>query len=112
MKIGITIDISRLSLFVSGINQNAIYLAMLLKEGGNDTYLIHIKDQDTKSLDQTKKLCKKYGLNRLAFNEVSSKKLDVVISLGVTISDVMANAWRNKIQISSSFHINAVTNSS
>jgi hypothetical protein len=96
MKIGITIDISRLSLFVSGINQNAIYLAMLLKEGGNDTYLIHVKDQDTKSLDQTKKLCKKHSLNRLAFNEVSSKKLDVVISLGVTISDVMANAWRNK----------------
>jgi len=93
MKIGITIDVSRQSLFTSGINQNGVYLGMVLAEGGHDVYLTYsdasapgnsLKDIQDLNLESVK-LC--------TFKECLDIKMDVIISLGVTISSVMKAAF-------------------
>ena len=93
MKIGITIDVSRQSLFTSGINQNGVYLGTVLAEGGHDVYLTYsdasapgnsLKDIQDLNLENVK-LC--------TFKECLDIKMDVIISLGVTISSVMKAAF-------------------
>ena len=56
MKIGITLDASRNSLFTSGINQNGLYLALLFNKGGHNASLLYSPNNSGKSLDEIKDL--------------------------------------------------------
>lgn len=94
MKIGITIDIARNSLFTSGINQNALYLALLFDKGGHESYLIHSATKNPgQSLKQLQSL--KTNAKLINFQDSMSESLDVVISLGVTISKEYAKVYRS-----------------
>lgn len=93
MKIGITIDVSRKSLFVSGINQNGLYLAQVLAEGGHEVYLLYSDASEPgNSLNDIKRLDIK-NVSLSTFKESLEIKMDVIISLGVTISSVMKAAF-------------------
>jgi hypothetical protein len=93
MKIGITIDIARNSLFTSGINQNALYLGLLFDKGGHESYLIHSATTNPgKSLEQLKDL--KTNVKLINFQDSMSNSMDIVISLGVTISKEYAKVYK------------------
>lgn len=95
MKIGITIDVSRQSLFTSGINQNGVYLGLVLIKGGHDVHLVYSDgNQIGKSLEEINKL-DLGDLKVSTFKESMEIGLDVVISLGVTISTTMKAAYVN-----------------
>ena len=92
MKIGITLDATRASLFTSGINQNALYLALLFNKGGHNTDLIYSNSNAGKSLNEIKSL----PIEIVTFKEAVSQKYDIVISLGVLIEEYMADVFRKQ----------------
>lgn len=94
MKVGITLDISRGSLFTSGINQNALYLALLFQKGGHESFLIYSKRQkEGNSFNQIKEL-EMGNVKLITFEDAAHEKLDVAISLGITIETNMAALYR------------------
>ena len=92
MKIGITLDASRNSLFTSGINQNGLYLALLFNKGGHDTSLLYSKTKSGKSLDEIKDL----PVKLTTFQKAVTTKYDIIISLGVVVEEFMAKAFRKQ----------------
>lgn len=95
MKVGITLDISRGSLFTSGINQNALYLALLFQKGGHESFLIYSKRQkEGNSFNQIKEL-ELGNVKLITFEDVVKEKLDIAISLGITIEKNMAQSFRS-----------------
>ena len=92
MKIGITLDASRNSLFTSGINQNGLYLALLFNKGGHSASLLYSPNNSGKSLDEIKDL----PIDIVEFKEAVVQKYDVIISLGVVVEEFMAAAFRKQ----------------
>ena len=92
MKIGITLDASRNSLFTSGINQNGLYLALLFNKGGHDASLLYSKTKSGKSLDEIKDL----PIKLTTFQKAVTAKYDIIISLGVVVEEFMAKAFRKQ----------------
>ena len=44
MKIAISIHLGTRTIWSNGVNQNAIYLAMVLKKAGHDAHLLYSRD--------------------------------------------------------------------
>lgn len=83
MKIGITIDL-KTGLFSSGVNQNAIFVANLIKEIGYDVYLIHNKEE---SLEDFK------GIKLVSIQESFSISFDMLIQLGFAMHQWIMNKY-------------------
>lgn len=82
LNIGITVDLS-VSLFSSGINQNAIYLAEVYREIGWNPILISNGEDGRAS-----KELNIFGLDHLEIidiNDLDSTRWDILITLGVAI---------------------------
>jgi hypothetical protein len=84
--IAITIDL-RNSLWANGINQNAIYLANLLKESGYNVHLIHSLEEDLKDINGIKAITLKKSYNR---------PYHLLIQLGFTVTKKMFDNFKKK----------------
>jgi len=83
IKIGITTNLRR-SIWSSGVNQNALYLAKLLKLIGYNVYLIHDSDKTEKVNDiDIVKIDDSYKLN-----------FSLIIQLGLIVSDSFIDKHR------------------
>lgn len=95
MKIGVTINVGNSSIWSNGVNQNGIYLGMLLKEGGHDSNIIYSQstaDNNTKKfLDEIPT-----GVNSIELQESFKTKFDVVIQLGLTIEKSFTKHWKEQ----------------
>lgn len=85
IKIGITIDL-RKSIWSNGINQNAIYLANLLKKIGYDTELIHPLTDNLDDIDTIK---------TISILESYKNKYDLIIQLGFTVTSNMMVQYKH-----------------
>lgn len=92
MKIGITLDGSRQSLFTSGINQNGLYLALLFNKGGHEASLLY----STNKLGNSVKEIEEFSddINLTVFGDAFKQHYDIIISLGVLVEDNMAEVFR------------------
>lgn len=84
--IGITIDL-KTSLWSNGINQNAIYLANLLKETGYIPYLIHTLQDPVEAVNNIKTISLKESKN-IPFN--------LIIQLGFIITKPVFDIFKQK----------------
>lgn len=93
MKIAVTINVGNFSIWSNGVNQNAIYLAMLLKKAGYDSYLLYStynKDNRTKtSLDALN-----VDVKHIDLKEAFHESFDIIIQLGLSIEEYMLNAFK------------------
>lgn len=93
MKIAISIHVGTFSIWSNGVNQNAIYLAMLLKKAGHDAYLLYSRDSKTnKTKESLEKLKLDVGIINL--KNAYEYKFDVVIQLGLAIEVKDAEKFR------------------
>ena len=93
MKIGITINIgSNNSIWSNGVNQNAVFLALIFKKIGYDVNLIYAN-----SSKKTEDVLKKYNINLklITLKNSFDIKYDVIIQLGLTIEEEMYNKWKS-----------------
>lgn len=81
-RIGITINLKQ-GLFLNGVNQNAIYLANLLKEAGYNAYLIHNLDEDIEDIN---------GINVITFKKAFLIPFALVFQLGLSMH---LQLWNN-----------------
>lgn len=86
MNIGITIDL-KTGLFTSGVNQNAIYIANLLKELGHNAYLIHLEDQKLQDIK---------GINAINLQDSFDIKFDLVIQFGFAMHQWIMDKYVSK----------------
>jgi len=96
MKIGITISLHQNSIWASGVNQNGIYLALVLKEGGHDVTLITSNAETAGSASQVLDLCKEYKLKTIKVDASLSKYYNIIIDLGFWISNNTLAAYKTK----------------
>lgn len=98
MKVGITISLYQNSFFASGVNQNALYLALVLKEGGHQVTLIYTEDDTVieKSREQFYYLCDMHGLKREPSTTAPDKYFNVIIALGFWINNMTMRRYRTK----------------
>ena len=93
MKIALTINVGNFSIWSNGVNQNAIYLAMLLNKAGYDAYLLYStysKDNRTKaSLDALD-----LDVNHIDLRDAFNEQFDVIIQLGLSIEEYMLDAFK------------------
>lgn len=93
MKIAVTINVGNFSIWSNGVNQNAIYLAMLLNKAGYDAYLLYStysKDNRTKaSLDALD-----LDVNHIDLRDAFNEPFDVIIQLGLSIEEYMLDAFK------------------
>jgi len=75
-RIGITIRCD-LNLFSNGVNQNAIYLANLLKDIGYNVYLIHNLNENSNDI---------FGIKTLTLEKAYIVPFDLIITLGFAIN--------------------------
>ena len=94
MKIGITINVGQSSIWSNGVNQNAIYLGVLLQKGGHDAYIIHANGGDNKSKKQLESL--PLNVKTIPLNESFNESFDVIIQLGLTVETKFLKAWKEK----------------
>jgi hypothetical protein len=93
MKIAVTINVGNFSIWSNGVNQNAIYLAMLLKDAGHDAHLLYStynKDNRTKASLDTLNL----DVNHIDLKDAFNEPFDVIIQLGLSIEEYMLNAFK------------------
>lgn len=86
-RIAITINLKVSSLFSNGINQNAIYLANLLKEIGYDVYLVHNLEEETDDV---------VGIKTLTFKKAFNMHFDLVFQFGLAMHDAIMNMFKAK----------------
>lgn len=91
IRVAITADLNR-SLFSNGINQNALYLAMVYQEMGADVDII-APGSDNEASKQLDKLGVKLPILRLS--ESLLKTYDVIITLGFVIENTWYGIWKN-----------------
>lgn len=96
MKVGITISLHQNSIWASGVNQNAIYLALVLKKGGHEVSLITSKERNTGSAKDVIKLCELYNLKYIEALEGTKKYFNVIIDLGFWLSNNEAGLFKAK----------------
>lgn len=96
MKVAITISLFQNSFFASGVNQNALYLALVLKKGGHDVTLIYTSTYSDKSKEQFDYLCEKHNLRNISINQAHTKYYNVLIALGFWIDNAQMRLFRNK----------------
>jgi len=87
MKVGITISLHQNSIWASGVNQNAIYLALLLKEGGHDVTLILSDHTNTGSSSEIIEVCDTHKLKHENVNSSIKKYFNVIIDIGFWLSN-------------------------
>jgi acyl carrier protein len=93
LRIGITADF-RSSLFANGINQNALYLAMVYQDMGADVNVI-----GSSNTDHAAKELKELGVDSLNIVDIKTAvqtTYDVIISLGFIIERSWYNIWKAK----------------
>lgn len=93
LQIGITVDL-RTSLFSNGINQNALYLAMMYRDLGCEVTLISasVDEGGYKQLEE------------MGFKEIQIKKIsdtfsdtyDLIIGLGLLVEETFIKAWKRQ----------------
>jgi hypothetical protein len=88
-RIGITVKISG-SLFSNGINQNALYLGMVLRKSG---YIVDLICSDQKTYDEINKY--KSDLNVTILDKSYIRKYDLIIQLGFTVDKLHFNNWKS-----------------
>lgn len=96
LKVGITIDLNT-SLFSSGINQNAIYLAKVYKEMGHTPYLLvsNSYNQEFRGRKELE-LMGLSDLNIITFAESTKLYLHIAITLGMFIAEDILAAYKLK----------------
>ena len=94
MKIGVTINVGRSSIWANGVNQNAIYLSMLLKACGHDSNLIYYISETNKTEEVINEIPS--GVNGIEIEESYTQKFDVIIQAGLTIESHMMDRWKAK----------------
>lgn len=92
MKIGITINVGKSTIWSNGVNQNAIYLGMLFKKGGHEPYLIYGKSETNKTEDQLNSIPS--GVKCIELNDSYKESFDVILQVGLSIEKYMENEWR------------------
>lgn len=90
IRIGITSLINN-SLFANGVNQNAIYLSRVLKEGG---FVVDIICGNEKTFNEISEYEKE--VNILNLGDSYSVKYDLIIQVGLTVSLNMSSKWKQK----------------
>lgn len=85
-RIGITIKTTT-SIWSNGINQNAIYLANLLKEVGYSVYLIH------NSEDKIEEIA---GIKSIKLKKSFNVPFSLIIQLGFIVTSSFIKKWKNK----------------
>lgn len=85
-RIGVTINLDS-DLFSNGVNQNAIYLANLLKEIGYDVYLIYSLDKEVEDI---------VGIKVINFKKAWNIPFDLIIQLGSTCEQPIFDMFKKK----------------
>ena len=95
MKVGVTINVGTSSIWSAGVNQNAMYLAMLLKEAGHDSWILY--SNQTKS-NNTKRTLDEIdtGVQLMDLNASLDTRFDVIIQLGLTVEKYMYDCWKKQ----------------
>lgn len=93
MKIAITINLGS-SLWSNGLNQNALYLAMVFKKLGHDTDLIYNDSSTGDALNQAVKVYPKI----VPITSAISNRYDVIFSLGFSISNKILETLKKSNQ--------------
>lgn len=93
MRVGITVNFSA-SIFSSGISQNAIYLANVYQEIGWESVLLTNQESE-KSAAVSEMESVGLDIKSMPLVDSIDKHFDVVISLGLTISNEIANRFRD-----------------
>lgn len=93
MRIGITINVGGSSIWSNGVNQNAIYLAMVFAKGGHDSNIIYSSQEKNKTEDELKKL--PLDVNCIKIQDSFSQKFDVIVQLGLTCEKAWMDAWKS-----------------
>ena len=86
MRIGITADI-RVSLFSNGINQNAMYLAMMYSDMGHQVDVIGPSQLEGQALKELQAL-KIDQLNYVPIKDSITTKYDLIITVGLMIEQI------------------------
>lgn len=94
MRIGITINVGSSSIWSNGINQNAIYLAMVFKKGGHDAHIIYSGDDNNQTRKELENL--PLTVNNTSLRDSFTKKWDVIIQLGLTCEKSFMDCWKSK----------------
>ena len=82
MKIGVTISLHQTSIWSSGINQNAIYMAMLLRDAGHEVTLITSMHKDTGSYKEVLEVVERENVFSKDVESAQTDYFDVLIDLG------------------------------
>jgi hypothetical protein len=85
-RIGITVCLSK-GLWTNGINQNAIYLANLLKETGYSVYLIHDLPDEIEDIK---------GIRTLTINKSYAIPFDLMVQFGFAVHKPFYDKWKSK----------------
>lgn len=93
MRIGITADL-RVSLFSNGINQNAMYLAMMYTDMGHQVDVIGPTQIDGKASQEINTL-KIDNLNLRSIIDVLDEHYDLVITVGLMIEQFHYDRFKN-----------------
>jgi len=86
-RIAITINLKVSSLFSNGINQNAIYLANLLKEIGYSVYLVHVLEDDVDDI---------VGIKTISLKKAFNIPFDLVFQFGFTMHQPIMDIFKTK----------------
>lgn len=89
-RIGITVKINN-SLFANGVNQNALYLARVLKKGG---YIVDLICGDQKTIDDVSEYEKE--INTFSLEKSYNIRYNLIIQVGLTVSKKMFSTWKQK----------------
>jgi hypothetical protein len=87
-RIGVTINIQG-KIFSNGVNQNAIFLALLLKKCG---FLVDLICSDENTIKEI--LNFKIDINKLNLIDSYKVKYDLIIQLGLTVGVQMSSHWK------------------
>jgi hypothetical protein len=89
-RIGVTININK-TLFSNGINQNAIYLARVLKKCG---YIVDLICGNEKTIEEIKKY--ENEINIFSLEKSYNIRYNLVIQLGFSIEKKYSSKWKIK----------------
>jgi hypothetical protein len=89
-RIGITVKINN-NLFANGVNQNAIYLARVLKKCG---YIVDLICGDQKTIDDITEYEKE--INVFSLEKSYNIRYNLIIQVGLTVSKRMFKSWKQK----------------
>lgn len=95
MRIGITISFHQTSIFSSGINQNALYVAMMLDKAGHSVHLITYQSK-APMIDVLDAISDLPNVKAVDYKESFDKNYDVVLCLGYKVDESLAVRWRKQ----------------